>query len=85
MAGVLLLLTTYFNMNDLRDTKDDMVSILPISTTTNNIADYTATTPATTFTEAITGAAPTDHQDKETTTTTTAILAAESVVVKEEL
>ncbi|CAO3597264.1 unnamed protein product [Absidia cylindrospora] len=92
VAGVLLLFTTYFNMNDLRDIKDDTVSTLPISTTTNNIVDYattaTTTTPTTTtFTEVIATAIPTDDQDTETTTPTqtTTIIAEESVIFKEEL
>ncbi|ORZ23073.1 WD40-repeat-containing domain protein [Absidia repens] len=88
VAGVLLLFTTYFNMNDLRDVKDDTISILPVSATTNTIVDYaTTTTTTTTFTEAIAAAVPTDDQDKETAmpTQTTTVIAEESANFKEEL
>ncbi|CAO3591295.1 unnamed protein product [Absidia cylindrospora] len=43
VAGLLLLLTTYFNTFNLSNNNDGTVSILPMPTTENNIVDYTPT------------------------------------------
>jgi hypothetical protein len=91
VAGVLLLLTSYFNVDHLLKKDEQMVSILPMPTTENRIVDIT---PSIAIPSATTDAftpTPTAAEKEEPTNFATmaspdpTIIVKETVAVKEEL